>query len=155
MLIAGLDRSVTVPELEIMANARGGRKLATCCDRACCLHGMTDTIADPRQHAAYQSFSMMADLASVPDLNREQHFLNGRMAEVDRQARLAKDLKFSPEEAIDIGNLTKRLVDHSKRIEQMRRSLEYLHETRADGAPRARPIAAWIVTNGQGKAGSK
>jgi hypothetical protein len=120
---------------------------------------MSDTIADPRQHAANQSFSMMAELASVPDLNREQHFLNGRMAEVDRQARLAKDLKFSAEEAVkwkvDIGKLTKRLVAHSKQVGKMRLSLEDLHETRADGAPRARPIAARIVRNGQGKAGSK
>ncbi|MGO8845593.1 MAG: hypothetical protein ACLQFI_09715 [Methylocella sp.] len=159
VFIAGLDRSATIPELEIMANARGGRKLVTCCDRACCPHGMRDTIADPRQHAAYQSFSMMADLASRPDLNREQHFLNGRMADVDRQARLAKDLKFSAEEAVerkvDIGKLTKRLVDHSKQVGKMRLSLEDLHEIRADGVPRARPIAARIVRNGQGKAGSK
>jgi len=159
VFIAGLDRSATIPELEIMANARGGRKLVTCCDRACCPHGMRDTIADPRQHAAYQSFSMMADLASVPDLNREQPFLNGRMTEVDRQARLAKDLKFSAEEAVewkvDIGKLTKRLVDHSKQVGKMRLSLEDLYETRANGAPRARPVVRRIVENGQGKAGSK
>lgn len=159
VFIAGLDRSATIPELELMANARGGRKLVTCCDRACCPHGMRDTIADPRQHAAYQSFSMMANLASVPDLSRELHFLTGRMAEVDRQARLAKDLKFSAAEAVDLkvdtGKLTKRLVDHSNRVGKMRLSLEDLHETRADGAPRARPVAGRIARNGQGKAGSK
>lgn len=159
IFIAGLDRSATIPELELMANARGGRKLVACCDRACCPHGMSDMIADPRQHAAYQSFSMIENLSSVPDLNRAQHFLNGRMAEVDRQARQAKDLKFSSEEAaerkVDAAKLTKRLSDHSKQVEKLRLSLEGMHETRADGAPRARPITKRAERGGQGKAGSK
>lgn len=142
-----------------MANARGGRKLVTCCDRACCPHGMMDTIADPRQHAAYQSFSMLADLASVPDLKREQHFLTGRMAEVERHAGLAKDLKLSAQQGaelkVDIDKLTKRLSDYSKQVGKMRQSLENLHEARAYCAPRARPVAARGTKIGQGNVVSK
>jgi hypothetical protein len=145
VFIAGLDRSVTIAELEIMANARGGRRVIACCDRKCCPHGMKDTIADPRQHAAYQSFSMMSELASVPDLKREEHFLNGRMAAVDRQAGLAKDLKLpaaqGAELKVDVDKLIKRLADHSKQVGKMRRTLEDLHEARADCAPRVRPVA--------------
>ncbi len=102
---------------------------------------------------------MMADMTSVPDLKREQHFLNGRMADVDRKAQQAKKLKLSAEEAIeleaDIGKLTKRVADHSKRIGQMFRSLEVLHEARADGAPRTRPVAARGTKSGQGNVVSK
>lgn len=159
IFMAGLDRSATIPELELMADARGGRRIVTCCDRACCPHGLKDTIADPRQHAAYQSFTMMAELAAVPDLNREQHFLSGRMADVDRQARQAKELKFDVTEAagrkIDVAQLTKRLVDHSKQVEKMRLSLEDLHESRADGGPRVRPLAARATDQRAGKAGLK
>jgi hypothetical protein len=85
--------------------------------------------------------------------------LRAKGAEADRQAKQVKDLKFSAEQAIelkvDIGKLSKRLVAHCKQVEKMRRSLEDLHETRADGAPRARPIVGRITRDGQGKAGSK
>ncbi|MFK0693161.1 hypothetical protein ACFX5Q_34260 [Mesorhizobium sp. IMUNJ 23033] len=157
--ISGIDRSATVPELELMASAYGARQLVTCCDRACCAHGLKSTLADPRQHAAYQSFTMIAELASVPDHNRAGHFLNGRMVEVDRKARQVKDLKFdvakAAERNIDVAKLTKRLTDHSKQIGKMRLTLEDLHESRADGAPRARPITQ--RGNGQrlGIAGSR
>jgi hypothetical protein len=159
VFISGLDRSTTVPELELMALARGGRKLVACGDRSCCPHGLKDMIADPRQHAAYQNFRIIDELATVPDLNRELFFLNGRMAEVDRHARQVKDLKLSAEEAaarkIDPANLTKRLIAHSKHIEKVRMSLEHLHETRGDAVPRARPVTRQVAGNGQDKADSK
>jgi hypothetical protein len=152
ILIPGLDRSATIPELELMASARGGRRLVCCNDRACCPHGLQDMKKDPRQHAAYQSIAAIRDLAAVPDLSRESHFLNGRMAEVDRQARLIKELKFSAEEAktikVDSIALTKRLVEHSKQVEKMRLSLEDLHETRGEGAPRGRAVETRIRPSG-------
>ena len=142
--VAGLDKSVTIPELELMASARGGRRLVCCNDRSCCAHGLQDTISDPRQHAAYQSFAAVKDIAVVPDLNREQHFLNGRMSDLDRQARLIKELKFPMEEAtarnINTDDLTKRLGAQSKLVEKMRLSLEDLHESRAEGTPRVRAV---------------
>lgn len=141
VLIPGLDRSATRDELELMAKARGGHKLVACGNRACCPHGLKDMIGDPRQHSAYQAFEAVAQLAAVPDLNREQHFLSGPMSEVDRLARQVKDLKFSAEEAkerkVDADKLTKRLVEHSRQMEKMRLGLEDLHDSRADGAPRA------------------
>ncbi|HWA18310.1 MAG TPA: hypothetical protein VG757_04885 [Devosia sp.] len=142
--VAGLDRAVTIPELEVMASARGGRGLVCCNDRSCCAHGMQDTLGDPRQHAAYQSLASVRDIAAVPDLKREQHFLSGRMADLDRQARLIKELKFPVEEArarkVNADDLTRRLTTHSKQLEKMRLSLEDLHESRAEGTPRARAV---------------
>lgn len=151
--IPSLDRSATLKELELMVKARGGRRLIACCDRACCLNGYDDMKSDPRQHAAYQAFSAVEDLAKVPDLSREAHFLNGKMRIVDQQSRAIKDLKFSSEEAatlkVDPDQLTKRLVEHSKKIGKMRSTLEHLHELRADGAPRARPLAPRVVKRSQ------
>ncbi|MER9397054.1 hypothetical protein NKI46_02795 [Mesorhizobium sp. M0615] len=159
IFVAGIDRSVTINELELMANAKGGRRLVTCCDRACCAHGLKDTINDPRQHAAYQNFKMIAELAAVPDQNREQHFLNGRTSEVARQAWQVKNLRFDIDDAaarkIDVAQFTKRLVDHSKQMGKMLQSLEDLHESRGRGAPRARPIAMRHANQGKGKAGSQ
>src|SRR5260370_24086553 len=57
ILIPGLDRSATIPELELMASARGGRPLVCCNDRACCPHRLQDTKKDPRQPAAYHSIA--------------------------------------------------------------------------------------------------
>lgn len=159
VFIAGIDRSATVKELELMAMARGAKPLVTCCDRACCMHGLRDTLKDPKQHAAYQSFRMVAELAGVPDLNREQHFLNGRMKEVRDQAALVKGLKFDPDAAkergVDPVTLTKRLVKHSDQMGKMYQSLEDLHESRPVGAPRARPVGPRTSAAGQGRAGSK
>lgn len=153
VVVPSLDRSATKAELELMVGARGGHKLVACGNRLCCPHGLKDMINDPRQHAAYQSFALVEDLAGVPDLNRERHFLSGRMTEVDRVARQVKDLKFSNDEAkalrVDGEKLSKRLADHSRQIEKMRLGLEDLHESRAGSAPRARSAVARQVTSKQ------
>lgn len=147
--VPGLDRSATLNELELMVKARGGRRLVACCDRGCCVNGFDDMKNDPRQHAAYQAFSAVEELAKIPDLSRSKHFLDGKMRNVDQQSRAIKDLKFSAEDAkalkIDAEQLTKRLVENSKKIGKMRSTLEHLHELRADGAPRARPLARRVI----------
>jgi hypothetical protein len=159
ILISGLDRSATRNELEVMARARGGRKLVACGDRHCCPHGLEDMLNDPRQHAAYQSFAMIKGLAEVPDSNREQHFLSGRMMEVDRVARQMKELRFSADEAraygVDPEKLTKRLSKHSKQMDKMRLCLEDLHESRGESAPRSRPVAPRVANHPQRKSEMK
>ena len=143
--ISGLGKSVTIKELELLATAKGGRKLVVCGERLCCQHGMKDTIADPRRHAAYQAFKQVRELEQIPPLNRERYFLNGPMAEADRLARTIKRLKPSVEEArlrdIDLHKLMKRYHDHSRKLEQLRITLERVHETINEETPRARPIA--------------
>jgi hypothetical protein len=158
ILVAGLDRSVTLPELELMANARGGRRLIACGNRECCPHGLSDMIAEPHQHTAFHNFSIISAMAAIPDLNREHHLLNGPMADAVRRALQVKDLKFSISEAtarkIDTDALRRRLSDHHHRLLKLRSTLENLHETRA-AAPRARAVGTRLKTNGQGKVQSK
>lgn len=158
VLVAGLDRSSTIPELELMANARGGRRLVACGNRECCQHGLSDMIAEPHQHAAFYNFAIIEAMAAVPDLNREHHFLNGPMADAVRRALQVKDLKFSVSEAaarkVDIDSFKKRLADHYQRMLKLRSTLENLHETRVD-APRARAVDTRIKTNEPGRTQSK
>jgi len=56
---------------------------------------------------------------------------------------------------IDLATFKRRLADHSKRVEQMRLSLESLYETHADLGPRARPIAGRRASDKKDRLGSR
>jgi hypothetical protein len=129
--VPGLDKSLTVAELKLLASARGGTRLVVCGDRECCRNGLDDMLRIPRRHAAYQRFVKIRDLERTPDLNRERHFLDGEMTRVDRSARQVKELKTGEEQ------MTKRLVDHSRRVERLRTALEHLHEMRGEDHSRS------------------
>ena len=143
--IPGLGKSATIKELELLASAKGGRKLVACGDRLCCPHGLKDMIDDPRRHAAYQIFSRIRALEDIPHLSREHYFLNRPMAEADRLARGIKKLRPSESEAalhqIDLSKLKGRYHDYSRKVEKLRTTLETIHEARSDDTPRARPVA--------------
>lgn len=150
VLIPGLDRSATKNELELLMKARGAHRLIACNNRACCPHGARDMLNEPRQHAAFQCFEMVDQLAEIPDLNREDHFLR-RIEAVERKARDVTALKLSSEDAralgVDAEGLTKRLGKHSHHLSNQRRGLEALHEARGKGAPRSRPVANRLKLN--------
>jgi hypothetical protein len=139
--IPGLFRSVTLKELDVLASARGGRRLCGCNDRACCTHGFADMVKDPRGHMARQISKSITAMEAVPDLRRATHFLNGAMADADRKGREIKALRPSSSEALKLGvdedGLMKRLSKHSHRLEKLRASLEHIHDTRGDEASRA------------------
>lgn len=143
--IPGYGRSFIIKELELLASARGGKKLLACEDRKCCLHGLANMIDDHRQHAAYQSFSAIEAMAAIPDLNRERYFLNGPLKEAVRRARMIKDLRPTQKEAdireIDLQNILKRTNDHSDKMNKLYTTLERYHESHVDGAPRARAVS--------------
>jgi len=143
--IPSLDRSATIGELEFLAKAKGGRRLVGCSDRNCCPQGLSDMIADPRRHAAQQTFRGIAELQAVPDSKREHHFLNGPMADADRRARQIKSLRPPvadvPEHRVNATKLMKNLSDYSQKIEQLQNALFDLHETRGDETPRSRPTS--------------
>lgn len=143
--IPGLGKSATIKELELLAAARGGRRLVACGDRACCPHGLKDMIDDPRRHTAYQAFSTVRALEEVPHLSREHYLLHGPIADADRLARNIKQLRPPSMEAalreIDLPKLMKRLHDHSRKLEKLRMTLEKMHEARSDEILRARPVA--------------
>ena len=115
----------------MLAAARGGHGLVVCRDRDCCLHGLDDMTENWRAHFLYQRFGRTRVLEQVPDHNRTRHFLETDLAYADRLARQVKNLKTGD------ANLTKRLKEHSGRVEARRRVLENLYEARGDGAARA------------------
>ena len=149
--IPGLQRSVLLNELQLLVSAKGRRRLCGCGDRACCAHGYTDTIADPRRHAAHQLFKSISSPEAIPDLRRESHFINGPMATAERLARQVKSLRPSSAEAekvgIDAAGLMKRFEQHSRRIEQLSRALDRVHEDRGKEGPRCRTIGPRGLSN--------
>jgi hypothetical protein len=142
--IPGLHRSATLNELEVLASAKGGRRLIARGDRECCPHGYNDMISDPRRHAAQQMFKAMSSLEAVPDLRRESYFLDGPMTVADRAARQVRQLRPSAVEAdrrdIDLAGLMSRFQQHSRRMERLLSTLEILHQSRGDEGPRALPV---------------
>jgi hypothetical protein len=144
--IPRLQRSVTLKELSLLVSAKSGRRLCACGDRACCLRGYTDMVADPRRHAAYQLFKSLSSLEVVPDLRRESYFLgsNGPMDTADRLARQVKSLRPSTRDAdkfgINLGDLMKRFEQHSRRVEQLSHVLVRVHAERGEEGPRCRAI---------------
>jgi hypothetical protein len=140
--VSSLGKSLTLRELELLAKAKGAARLVVCNDRDCCRHGLDDMTQNPRRHAAYQWFARVRDIEGTPDLSRARHFLEGEMTRVDRSARQVKNLKIGDE------GMTRRLVEHSRRLERMRATLEHLYETRGDDHPRSLPA----VRRGFGRA---
>jgi hypothetical protein len=132
--ISGFGRSVTVDELQLLHDAKGGRRLVVCNDRNCCPHGLPDMLANPKRHSVYQRVQTVQELERIPDLNRAQYFLDGDMARADRLARQIKELKTGE------AKLNKRMTDHSRRIEKLRSTLEHFHSARGSDAPRASAI---------------
>ena len=129
--VPGLDKSLTIPELKLLAKARGGTRLVVCGDRDCCRNGLDDVVQNPRRHTAYQRFAQIRDVERTPDLSRERHFLDGEMTRVDRSARRIKELRTGEEP------MMRTLMGHSRRVERLRATLEHLHETCRDDHPRS------------------
>ena len=151
--IPDLHRSVTLPEMDVLSSARGGKRVCGCGDRSCCQNGYTDMLTEHRGHASRQMFRSIEAIEKVPDLLRESSFLDGQMASAQRKAREVKGLRPSAAEAerhrIDLDDLMKRMTAHSQKIDKLRASLENLHETRGNDAPRARPIKTFNPTDSQ------
>lgn len=143
--ISGFGKSLTNKELEVLLSANGSRRYVVCGDRKCCPHGYKDMVERSRAHAAYQALTPIRTLENIPTLSREHYFLSGPMADADRLARAVKQLKPATEKAtllnIDVEKLMRRMHDHSRKLEQLRTTLENIHESRNKEAPRARQIA--------------
>ncbi|MDD9908138.1 MAG: hypothetical protein OXR62_00435 [Ahrensia sp.] len=141
--ISGLGRAFKGKEIELLASAKGGRKLVGC-QNECCAHGVQDMKSDPRQHAANESLAPIRALASVPDFNREDYFLSRPLREAETLARNLKDLNPSQKDAerldVNLESLKKRLGDHHRKIGKLSDTLGLLHDERGAGAPRA-PVA--------------
>jgi hypothetical protein len=101
-----------------------------------------------RAHFLKQRHDQIQRIADVPDLKREADFLNRDLALADQQSRQIRDLnpiesELVPRNGESIADAKNRLVErlkkHARRDEKLKATLENLHTTRGQGAPRARP----------------
>ena len=142
--LAGLNRSFTLSEFELLCSARGARQLLVGADRSRFPNGVQDMLKDPKGYVASEALRHVEELAGVPDLRRGQHFLEGRMTEVARTARRVKDLKppkdKAAEKKIDLDKLMKRLNDHSTKTDKLHSSFEHLHADLMERAGRAQAV---------------
>jgi len=130
VLIGGLDRLLSVKQVDALMAAQGARSLLSCHDRSCCPNGLSDTLKDPKAHYLRQRARQIEELSSVPEARRSQHFLEKELAAAERVARSAAKLKVSDE------GLSALLQRSSDRLEKMHAVLNALDGTIA-GQPRA------------------
>jgi hypothetical protein len=91
-------------------------------------------LSNPKRHSLNCRSAQICTLEQTPDLSRSQHFLDVEMTRADRLARQIKELKTGDD------LLTKRLTDHSHRMEKLRATLEDFQEARGSNLPRALSI---------------
>lgn len=120
VLLTGIDRPLKRDEAEAIMLAPGARRLLSCNDQSCCLHGFEDTLRDTKGHFLRQRAKMFDAVSAVPEPMRIEHFLNHDMKHADRMARQVAKLK------IPDNSLVKRLVGEATRIDRMRPILEKL-----------------------------
>lgn len=147
--VFGLDKSLSIPELNALARARGGHGLIVCNDPSCCRMGLKDMVGNSKGHSITQEMRSLGALNAVPDFKRAEYFLANDMTNADRLARQVKELKpleseLKPREgqtAKEAGEkLMARLADHARRTEKMRSVLENHHAVRGVQAPRVPPV---------------
>jgi hypothetical protein len=130
ILVNGLDRQLTVAQLDELMKATSGRRLLGCNDRRCCPNGHEDTVRDPKAHFLFQRAAQYEALSKVPESRRAQDFLDRELAVVERTARNAAKLNVSDP------SLKSLLVKNSERLDKMVAVLGDL-KTTIDGTSRA------------------
>lgn len=131
ILVPGIDRLLKLSETKTLMAATGARRLLSCNDRACCPHGLEDTIKNPKAHYLHQRSRQISELSGVPEKRRARHFLDTDLAEADRTARKAAKLKIGDDGLAEI------LARSSERLDKMRAVLEDLHRTIGEEASRS------------------
>ena len=147
--IFGLDKSLSIPELNALARARGGHGLIVCNDPSCCRMGLKDMVGNSKGHSITQEMRSLEALGAVPDFKRTDHFLTNDMANADRMARAVKELKpieseLRPKDGQTSTEAAEKLMAklslHARRTEKMRSVLENQHAIRGVQAPRVPPV---------------
>ena len=143
MSIPLLDKSLTEPELRILASASGARRLINCGD-LCCSHGLEDMIKDPKRHAIFQSMKLVDELNQKPDLSRAEHYVDDMLVKsvsfANRVAKLKPKQNSVGNSNVNIENLMNRLKKHSEDKSKIHQALERLLEDMGDGYSRSKPL---------------
>ncbi|WP_281856995.1 hypothetical protein [Litoreibacter halocynthiae] len=139
--VPGLGRGFRAHEFELLARARGGRKLLLQSEFVSA-PSIDEMVRTRKQIQALHVSRSQEALQGVPDLNRAGHFLSKTVATAERRA---KDISFlKPTEAqakaaeVDLESLLRRTRTHAETIGKVADALEKLHEERGTDSPRAR-----------------
>ncbi len=127
LLVAGLDRLLSVKQVELLMVADGGRRLLGCQDRACCPNGHNDTLKDPKGHYLRQRTKPLERLSRVPEARRFDDFLKHDLDPAARIAETATKLTMADAE------MTELLQRTNERLARLGPVLKDLHATAGDG----------------------
>lgn len=148
LLVEGVDRLLTVKQVDVLMEAPGARALLACRDRHCCPNGFESTIKDPKSHYLRQREQSVSRLASVPDVLRGQHFLDKELGTLIRSARKAAKLRVADPAVAST------LIKTSERLDRLEGILDDLHSKLTDSA-RSQPIKARISSKRHNAMGAR
>lgn len=127
LLVPGLDRLLSLKQVELLMAADGGRRLLGCQDRACCPNGHKDTLKDPKGHYLHQPAKPLERLSRVPEARRVDDFRKHDLDSAARVADTAARLTLA-----DAGT-TEMLQRTNDRLARLGPVLRDLHVTMGDG----------------------
>lgn len=139
--LLGLGRGFRANEFEVLARARGGRKLLLQSDFASA-SSVDEMVRNRKQIQALHLVRSQEALQAVPDFNRAVHFLSKTMANAERRAKDISFLKPTVAQAatagVDLNSLLSRTRTHAATMGKVGDALEKLHEERGTDSPRVR-----------------
>lgn len=144
LLVPGLDRLLSVKQVELLMEADGGRLLLGCQDRECCPNGYNDTLKDPKGHYLHQRTKPLERLSRVPEARRVDDFLKRDLDPAARTAETAAKL------ALADAGMMEMLQRTSERLARLGPVLRDLHATVGDS-----PHAHAPARRGHGPAGAR
>jgi len=112
VLVEGLDRLLSVKQMDLLMAAPGARRHFSCNDPNCCPRGLDDTRKNPKGHYLQQRQQQVETLSRVPELRRAQHYLEQQLAPVRQSAQKAAALELGDE------GLKRMLIANQERLER-------------------------------------
>jgi hypothetical protein len=134
LLVPGLDRLLSVKQVELLMAADGGRRLLGCQDSACCRNGYNDTLKDPKGHYLHQRTKPLERLLRVPEARRVDDFLKRDLDPAARIAETAAKLALADAET------TEMLQRARERLARLGPVLRDLDATVGDGPHARAPV---------------
>lgn len=127
--VPDFDRSFLKRDFDLIESTPGGRRLVSCDDPQCCLHGLISMRDNLKAHIAYKQLTSIQELSKVPNRHRASHFLDNEMRSAERKARDLSRLQTNDK------SLNERLAKGRKRIDSLARTFESLVVDMEDNSP--------------------
>ncbi len=134
ILVVGMDRLLSQKQADAIMSAPGARKLLSCNDPSCCVHGYGDTIKLSKGHFLYQRAKQLGQLSKVPEQRRVQYFLDHDLKAAAQTSQKTTKLK-------GLGDFLNKLLDENfSRLDKMRPVFEDLYKRMNDTDRSLRPV---------------